>query len=374
MKLKQLAYTPTLRRLAAACLLLQMAIAYPLWLGWERTFPMYGIWAVAYDPATHKIFHSFFGGLVLAALIGLIARPQRKVTVATLGILTIGAALDLTRLQVWHWQWSMVLLLTLITQREAHLRTALRLMIVLIYTWSGLHKLNVHYFDFVWPYLTRELPSLQLPALAYGTAVAEILVGLLLIWPRTRRAGVWAATALHVSIIAALSPLWLSWNYVVLPWNAAMIAFVWLTCYPQVQPTASPWHRVTANRVVILAFGLLPALNYVGYCPESLALKMYAGTNPDATLYVNSDEIECLPDMPEKFFGGTGYPRLIVDDWALGELNVPAFATLAAYKAYGRYLCNCTAARDAGVDILYVHPFDKEAGKWTNYDCRSLSE
>ncbi len=64
-------------------------------------------------------------------------------------------------------------------------------------------------------------------AMALSAAAAEEMGGLLLLFPRTRRAAVFFLIAMHCFVLVMIGPFGSKWNQVVWPWKIAMAIALW---------------------------------------------------------------------------------------------------------------------------------------------------
>ena len=110
-----------------------------------------------------------------------------------------------------------------------------RMALAVAYIWSGIQKLNARFFQvvpswFVAPAERWHVPASLIEALRLTVAAApviELAIGLALWLPRLRKIAIGAAVALHLSALLFLGPLGYNYNWVVWPWNLAMIGLLW---------------------------------------------------------------------------------------------------------------------------------------------------
>jgi len=83
---------------------------------------------------------------------------------------------------------------------------------------------------FVAPATRWHLPTGLIEVMRWTIAsapVVELAIGLALWVPSLRRAAIAAAVVLHLAALLFLGPLGYNYNWVVWPWNLAMIGLVW---------------------------------------------------------------------------------------------------------------------------------------------------
>jgi len=306
------------------------------------------------------------------------------------------AALDENRWQPWAYQYTLMLAaLVLAPGGRAGLsdeRSAMRavgtcgLIIVAIYFWSGLSKVNAAFRLEVLPFLLRPLVGEVPPVLApvgYAVPAIEMAIGLGLVWRRTRRYAVAGAVLMHVSILLAIGPLGSGWNTVVWPWNLAMIAFVlvvfWrLEATParRLLPAVRAWPP--ASRALAAAIALLvvvmPVLNLFGWWGSHLSAELYSGATIGGVVLPSREVSERLPASARRHLASTGNgPVLSLFNWAIDDLNVPAYSARRVFKRVGGELCAGTRSPRAPTLVVRERP-DVLTGRRTvtAYRCEDL--
>jgi uncharacterized membrane protein YphA (DoxX/SURF4 family) len=74
----------------------------------------------------------------------------------------------------------------------------------------------------MWQALQPALADAPATALAVAVALGEIVLALLILSPRTRKAAAWLACVLHAGVLIYLVKR--NWNHAVWPWNLALAA------------------------------------------------------------------------------------------------------------------------------------------------------
>lgn len=355
-------------RISALALIAQIVLSRPLWSGTDRTFPQIPFWGAPGLPDSQT-------GMLLAAisllvLAVLIWKPSSKpAVVAVLSWFAGMVLLDLNRLQPWLYYYMALWTFSLFDPAEA--RKGKQWTIAAVYVWGGIWKFTPYFAEdnFAWfCEAFRWSSSLgQFPALGYCIAVAEALLGIGLLWPRTRKLAVWFCLTFHGFIVLALSPLGLDWNAVVIPWNLAMMAHIWLLFrYPDA--VSFPQH-IPAFALVVWIW-LAPVLARAGWSPLAMAWTMYSNTQPEWNIYVDQGLV-CDPMKP--IWSAHAYDRkskLLLDDWAMANLRVPAINSAFAIRKLGKYWCGCVEEKAySGILCLKVHPFKREQTRVDTISC-----
>ncbi|MBK8967659.1 MAG: hypothetical protein IPM36_13525 [Lewinellaceae bacterium] len=377
-------YIRQIVQLIALALLAHIALAWPLWFpDARRSVPLVPLFPGIIPE------HLYSNGVLIVLLlvfIGIVLVFPKKQT-ARAGLITLLLALvlqDMNRLQPWLYFYLLSLgLVTAGNDQPGFTIGGVRLILAAVYAWGGINKLtpffavdNFPWFceAFVW---TRPLG--QFPVLGYAVAALEFSFAPGLLWPHARPVFRWLVVGFHLFIIVALSPTGLGWNTIVIPWNLAMAGMVWLLFDPKISITAA-WYKIESGRSRIITAALLslawifPALNIFHVWDEGLSWKMYSNTQTEASFYANRP-IEC---------GYTGLNlesltydqgrKLLLDDWVMTELHVPAYNSRRTHQQLARYLCNCMHRPDStGLLILNVDRWRYDAGHWEEIPCSLLN-
>jgi uncharacterized membrane protein YphA (DoxX/SURF4 family) len=192
--------------------------------------------------------------------------------------------------------------------------------LIAMWFWAGLHKLlSPGYFHAVVPFLTSGLfakPSTSTYLILGATAAGvELLLGLLAIFRRLRRAVAVVGCAMHLTIAFWLA-FHLGWNASVWPWNIALSAAAILLIWPWRTRLIDDWRGISRLAKVAAAVILISPLGfYFNLLDGYLAYCMYAGNTPEAKIV--------LPDGAEV--------RL---DTVASSLNAPLPPAIRIYEEY----------------------------------------
>ncbi|HEY7875704.1 MAG TPA: MauE/DoxX family redox-associated membrane protein [Actinomycetota bacterium] len=252
--------------------------------------------------------------ILLATLALVLFRPAAGVIAHAVALL-VAFAMDQTRLQP-----EIVSLAFLLwgTTQIAYARTVAMAHLVSLWFWAGLNKaLSLDFMNGAALFLFDSFPWLPGPLRPYfGWVIiaTEISIGVLLLIPRVRRAGVVLAVGLHVLGLVALVNV--RWNEAVWPWNVALavgaVAFFWPRDTAVVTRTSLP---------VFAVFLVLPAAFYGGYLDAYLGHNLYTGNIANATV--------CGPTNP--------CTAPWNDTWA--AFNAPLPPEPRLYRAYFDEVC-----------------------------------
>jgi hypothetical protein len=344
-------------------LLAGFALSPKLWLS-TRLYPLTPVWSFIGAPDSPIDYIVFFALIALLIAVGI--TPRRELLIAAFALLALVALQDQSRWQPWFYQY-VVMLLAIALAGPARQTAALNtccLIVAATYIWSGLAKLNPRFMDDTFPWLVGPLvEAWPAPAqwlarhLAFVAPFLECVVGIGLLTKRFRSAAVVGAIGMHVAILIAIGPLGLDFNSVVWPWNVAMIAFLLILFVRRSEEPAPGdivWGRAYAfQKIVLVFFACLPALSFFNLWDHYLSSALYSGNRNSGILYVNDTVSGRLPDtiLDYVYEDGPDRNRLNINEWSLGEMNVPSYPELRIYKNVAKRICGYDAD-GTGVELV----------------------
>jgi hypothetical protein len=344
-----------LKAVWAIAFLAGMLLSPKLWLS-SRSYPLCPI--IDKLPAVPAPFDYvwFIVLLVLLAAILIVPRPGRLLLafVCLAGLLSL---LDQSRWQPWFYQYLFVGM-ALATypwhdpeaqpERRAAALNACRVIVAATYFWSGLQKCNPKFREVVFPWLVEPLVTHLSQGLrsvvldgAWAVPLAETALGLGLLIPRLRLAAVLGVAVMHALILSSLGPWAHDFNSVVWPWNIAMPIMTALL-FVRVEPLAIQeviWPRRALHWVVLVLFGIMPALNFVDLWDDYLSASLYSGSTPEGHIYVRPSVRARVPEPVRSYFrpveDWSSY-HLNLYDWSMDEMNVPPYPARRVFRALAR--------------------------------------
>jgi hypothetical protein len=359
-------------------LLSGFALSPKLWLS-SRLYPLTPVWPFMKAPGSPLDLIVFLA--LIAFLIGVGLTPRRGLLIAVFAGLALLALQDQSRWQPWFYQYVMMLLAIALTgsERQTAALNTCCLILAATYIWSGLAKLNPNFMGDTFPWLAGPFMA-EWPArhLAFSAPLLECGAGVGLLFRRSRPAAIFCAVAMHVFILIAIGPLGLNFNTVVWPWNVAMIAFLFILFWKRNDdpaPREIIWGRGFAfQKIVLVLFALMPALSYFNLWDHYLSLAFYSGNRTSGMVYVSDAVSDRLPDTIQDYIREDGPNRngLNINDWSLGELNVPSYPELRIYKNVARRICGY-APDGAGVELVVQGKLALANGNLRSvYNCAGL--
>lgn len=355
-------------RITAGACLLSMLLCYKLWLT-ERPFPLSPV-ADFLPVLSYPLDLIFFILTILCLASILILKNPQRFIVIFLMLAFFLALLDQNRWQPWFYQYVlMFLVLSGFNFRCDDLRhqraiiLTFKLMMVAIYFWSGLHKLNPKFLSDTFPWLMEPftqrigyVPS-WFTVIGYSFPLIEVITGLLFLFPRFQRTALVISTLMHCFILLILSPFGHNYNPVVWPWNLAMILFN-ILLFGKKMPillseirTAFTYHSV---KIVLLFFVLMPLLNFFNSWDSYLSHNLYSGNTSNGSIYVSDSLKNNLPVHIRQYaIGDLGQNQINIKYWCMMEIGVPAYPEKRNFVAVTSTLYQYTSD-SSEIYLMYV--------------------
>jgi uncharacterized membrane protein YphA (DoxX/SURF4 family) len=241
--------------------------------------------------------------------------------------------------------------LILLKYDSSILYTALLIVASGIYIFNGLHKLHPGFVNDIAPRLWFHfLPFNYTNTLGYSFAILEIIAGLFLLIPLTRKLACIVLLVMHIIIIWKLGPWNMDGYVIVIPWNFMMI----VTLIYLFRKSALSTFRIGSAQTVMIVLGvffwLLPGLSQVIWIPENLSMMLYSRKSKSGYLIIN-DKIELLKSydrIPEK-------EKMLISlqHYSMEERGIAIHPEL---KIYDKILENFKSKIAQTDRIYYIHP------------------
>jgi hypothetical protein len=369
--------------------LITFALAPRLWLS-ARTYPTVPVWSgLPTVPAPLDVI--WFASLWILLLLILLEGQRRLCAGLFLSLAVLLMLWDQSRWQPPIYQY--LLLLTALSAypvtRDAAactyaLQTA-RVIIAATYFWSGLQKMNATFVRRIFPWMIEPLVAgwpdgIRSVGSSLGGLVPllEVAIALGLLSQRYRRAAVFAAVAMHATILFALGPLGHKWDHFVWPWNVAMAASV-VILFAGTRDRGFSALRQGVRRLygqlILVLVGLMPVLSFVGLWDSYLSWSLYSGRLNEAVIRFSDAALAGLPQRAHALVRRhkNGENTLDVFMWSLRDLGVEAYPEVRVYKRLARWACEQTSD-PAGIRlIVWTRPAILDGRRQTaTYTCADV--
>jgi uncharacterized protein YhhL (DUF1145 family) len=142
---------------------------------------------------------------------------------------------------------------------------------------------------------------------------------------------------MHLLIIAIFGPFGTNYDIIVWPWNVVMIFLLYLLFIARL-PVSIQFRSLKKNwnKLIIILFGILPALNFFGYWDFFLSSSLFSSKPPDMYVYIKNEgsckELQPFFITNKNRFPGDSISIINVRTWSFRELMVPAYPELRVYK------------------------------------------
>ncbi len=118
----------------------------------------------------------------------------------------------------------------------------------------------------------------------------------------------------------------------------------------------------------------MPALSLVNLWDHYLSSSLYSGNRTSGTIYFDDGVFDRLPEGIQDYVSDEGPNRgsLDINDWSLGELNVPSYPEPRIYRNAGRLICRYGAG-DRGIELVVREQLSLfRGGRRSVYHCTDL--
>ena len=343
-----------LRIILLSATLLGLAACPRLWLN-TRDYPLLPV--ASWYPIVPGPWDKVVFGLVMLSLLAAFRFYRSSV------MFFLGAALflyggDQTRGQPWLYLYWLMLLATLAPERTA--LAACRFILSAVYFWGGLQKFNPKFYATIPAFFSQPLADLGLPdflvssfrGAVVAAPIVEVFIGLALWIPRARGLAIALVVMLHGSTLLVLGPLGHKYNFVVWPWNLAMIGLV-IALFPA-DGIVRVWRDLRASRGAVagvMLVCLLPGLSYRGWWDSSFSFALYSQSQAMADVFLTErvrDELppplrDCVQPLRQAYDPNLQGPFLFDHQaWAFHAVGVPPLMEVRGYRVMFRSLLGRT--------------------------------
>ncbi len=366
--------------------LIGILLSFKLWIS-KRDFPL----APVVDGFRTLLFpFDYILAFLLILGLGWSFFDNRKpVNIFVISILTFLFLQDQNRWQPWAYIYFLSLILFAlpgkINNNQNNLLTCSRIIMIGIYFWSGIHKLNLNFLDVTYENILREFFGFKdvtfinsIKPLGYVIPLTEICIGIFLCFPKLRNAAVYMAIASHLFILGYLSPLGINSNSIVFPWNVAMIVIVFILFYKttdKLELKQKLKHNFRIPVIIILTW-ILPALNFFGLWDNYLSFSLYADKGDEYYIVIAEGQLNKIDKDLSQYYlpadGLQGGQIINLGKWSMQELNVPFYPERRTFKKVAKSFCKFGIEEDKLYFLELAPPLSK--GKVTRFTCGSLDE
>ncbi len=340
------------RRVLLAVAVFANLLFFATWGLWN---PASGEWTVDHSSFPRIPLMSFAGNVpawleyvllatTIVATWTLVLSRSRKGEYPSLACFLVGAVsltlIDQHRLQPWLYLFGILCVFALLLDSKQFVVYS-RWLLISIYVfsaWSKLdhtfaHTLGQQFIDTLWtPFRNAGLllDKQTRTAVAFLFPLIEGLIGVGLVWNRTRKVSTIAAVSLHVCLLAILGPWGLGHNAGVLIWNLFFVVMLWIL-FRNMEWSKDPG-ELKPNQVRwrpwVVAIILTPLLEPLGLLDHWPAWQVYAPRNSRVTMEIRANALGKLPADLTPFLRedeSSAWANVDLDALSLVRLSAPNY-------------------------------------------------
>ncbi|KGL63208.1 MauE/DoxX family redox-associated membrane protein [Polaribacter sp. Hel1_85] len=332
------------RIIALIPVLILMIYAPKLWISTKGfpVIPLFDWWPILKYPFDY-ILGSFFFLIQIVYIF-----QNKKWQGWTIILLYLFLALvDQNRLQPYFYQSFLTIFAIEIFRKNANPKKILYAIILIFfatYFWSGIQKVNEAFYIQWLSALNKHfsfLPQWFLVAFTYAVPWLEALMGVLLLFNKTRKFGVLFILLMHGTITFLL--FYLGYGYNVVPWNIQNMLSVVILFWTLKTANAFEFFLKFFNKqkMAILVFTIcLPlANNLTGFYDSLLSFHFFTADLNYYNVFLNEELEDNLPDHIQRFYRfQNGKPYINMNEWAQFDNKVLFYPEDRIIKYMDAYL------------------------------------
>ena len=331
------------RIIAILSTLAMMLYAPDLWIT-DKNFPVISLFD--WIPIPTSPFDTIFAGLFFVGQVAYIFKPKRWLGWFVLLLYLFLSMVDQNRLQPYFYQSALTILAIVIFPKNTDSKKVLNTIVLIFlatYFWSGIHKLNDIFYEQWMHALVKHfsfIPNTILQYFTYAVPWLEALLGIFLLFNKTRKLAVIGIVSMHSIIIIML--LYLGYGFNVIPWNiqnifSALILFWFLkteTVFEFFSQIISPQKGL----IFIFTF-ILPFSNLFGGWDHLLSFSFFTSKLDYYYIQIDDSLKDKLPKTVQKYYrSNEDMTVLYLNEWAGDVNNVLLFPQPRVAKKVEQYV------------------------------------
>lgn len=346
-------------RLIAIFTLVSCFYSNNLWFS-DRVVPTVAI--VSFLEDLPNLWHKIFWTARIVTAVILFYSPFSPILLA-LAVLSffISAALDLARFQIFDFFFSLHLIVVLWGAQHSKLREALclqRVMIVCMYFYAGLQKVNLDYFQDVVPWLLKGFgiwvdDKSHLNAIGLFMATVEMSLGVLLCFFRLRKIAVFLTLLLHGMVVYFFYfnlPFWPLIIYNLVQFVMVVSLFLSRERYALLFDL----HKHLIPLCIFIFVAILPSLNFVGVWPSPLSFQYFSHSMIRADLYINKSKV--IKPPIDIFYPSNRDPNYVSwGGWASPDIGYFFFSSRNYFESVFKKLCS-KEEKNSELKVVLIYP------------------
>ena len=171
----------------------------------------------------------------------------------------------------------------------------------------------------------------------YILPLIESLAGIGLLFYKTKKIAAIMMIVMHLFILLWIGPMGVHYNKIVWPWNIAMIMFLYFLFIKNEKIVVLNVVSLNSrNKIILLCWSILPALNFIGLWDNYLSWNIYSSTLPNLAICIKdsatSKQFHAYLNKKDSLNICDGNALLNIQNWAMKEMNVPPYPEERVYK------------------------------------------
>lgn len=351
------------KNILAIGVITNILLTWRLWTS-DRLFPQIPL-IDGIRPLLHPYDKILFGWFVLLAVFMLVNRRPRPAILLFFLTGIFMCLSDQTRMQPWFYQYMLMIFVLMFYNWRVDepkiystVFTTIKIVMGLVYIWSGLQKINPHFFNETWPYLIKPFERFGTPEMCnylqkfgYLVPFIELFIGLGLWFRSSSQVAVITGILMHVLVILMMAPFSEHFNAVMVAWNVTSIFLLYIIFAGRTEVYYYHLSSTLAFKplyVVVFLMGIMPALYFFNRWDANLSYTQFSGKNKSADIYLTFEARKKLPFYLQYFTYETerGYYRLPLNTWAMHELQVPGYPEKRVFLQIESYIRQITCCDD----------------------------
>ena len=328
------------RLFAFLAFLIPMIMSPRIWFS-ERLFPLISLFEGI--PIPNFTFDVVLISLFLVSFLGFVFKPNWKFSILIIGIYGFWILLDQNRIQPFYFEMIfMVLALTQFNTNPKRVKQCILLILIGTYFWSGMHKFNDLFFEKWANGLSKRIPFVpewMRLAFTYAVPFLEASFGAFLIFPKTRKLGIWLIALMHTIILATFIKG--GYGYIVFPmtlFNVFVLFYLFYKSSFSAKELLVPKHpKSIALFLIAIVF---PFLNLLGFYDHILAFSYFSGKPKYCKIHFNNPkDIEALPEYIRLNVKNEAEDYYIdLNDWSGRTIGVIVYPEERVYVKVKNYI------------------------------------
>jgi len=285
---------------------------------------------------------------LIVLLIAFLFKPKKYIGISIVLLYFYLAMVDQNRLQPYFYESILVILVVSYLRKNRKNTTiimhCLMLIFIATYFWSGVHKFNAN-FNAQWMHALNKhfsfIPEIIRTSFTYSVAVIETLMGIFLLFNKTRKLGVIAIVLMHVTIVSTL--IWLGYGFNVIPWNLQNILSVIVLFWAYQSETDLEiflkFYDLKKALILFMVF-ILPTSNLFGFWDHLLSFSFFSSKlNYYYVEILDDDLYKKLPDNIKQYEQQfDGKHTIYLNSWAGAVNQVLLFPEDRVAKKVEKYI------------------------------------